>query len=69
MRGGGLLRWFRCPQCRHKYEVARFSVLGVQLMADIRAVEAQVRLTPDSAELRQQLWDLRRELGPEVVKP
>lgn len=68
-RGGGLLRWFRCPQCKHKYLVARFSVRGVQLMQDIRAVEAQIAQPPDSVELRRRLWELRRELEPEVTKP
>lgn len=68
-RGGGLLRWFRCPQCRHKYEVARFSVKGVQLMQDIRGAEAQIAQAPDSVELRQRLWTLRKALEPEVTKP
>lgn len=68
-RGGGLLRWFRCPQCRDKYLVARFSARGVQLMQDIRGAEAQIAQAPDSVELRQRLWTLRKALEPEVTKP
>jgi len=63
------LRWFRCPKCRHKYEIARFSVRGVQLMQNIRGVEAQIAQSPDSVELRRRLWELRKALEPEVTKP
>jgi len=38
-------------------------------MQDIRAVEAQIAESPDSVELRERLWTLRKELEPEVTKP
>ena len=71
LRGGGKERFFRCPHCKHKYTVARFTPLGVKLAQAIQQVEAQINQHPDSdnTELRERLTALREQLRPEVSGP
>lgn len=68
LRGGGKERFFRCPHCKHKYVVARFTPLGVKLAQEIQQVEAQINRQPnsDNTALRERLVELRTQLRPEV---
>lgn len=63
--GDGVVQYFDCPHCRHRYPVAHITALGLRLRVELRGLRTLLHRQP-SARLQRKVDTVDRDFRAQV---